>query len=187
VADNEFFSFEEALDELRLKDEELKRLVSEGEIRAFREGDTMKLRRSDVDSLRSDLSGEVVSVGGASEEVVFEEAVDLEDEAGMATQEIADVDTLIEEDVEDVGEIDLVEEEDVAAGAPVRRSAPARRSAVGSASTADGESSEGMGLRIAAIATTLVLILGLPIALALSRGQVNSVAEGIAGIFGAKF
>ena len=70
---------------------------------------------------------------------------------------------------------------------PGARSAPARRSAVGSASTADGESSEGMGLRIAAIATTLVLILGLPIALALSRGQVNSVAEGIAGIFGAKF
>ncbi|MDP6519051.1 MAG: hypothetical protein QF411_04045, partial [Planctomycetota bacterium] len=124
MAENEFFSFEEALDKLRLKDEELKRLVSEGEIRAFREGDTMKLRRSDVDSLRSDLSGEVVSVADAGEEVVFEDAVDLDDEAGMATQEITDVDTLIE-DVEDVGEIDLAEEEDIAEAAPVRRSSAA--------------------------------------------------------------
>jgi excisionase family DNA binding protein len=180
VAENEFFSFEEALDKLRLKDEELKRLVSEGEIRAFREGDTMKLRRSDVDSLRSDLSGEVVSVADAGEEVVFEDAVDLDDEAGMATQEITDVDTLIE-DVEDVGEIDLAEEEDIAEAAPVRRSSAAAVVA------APAEESEGMGVRLAAIATTLVLVLGLPIALALSRGQLNSVAESVAGIFGAKF
>ena len=45
----EFYSFDEALKELRLKEEELKRLVSEGEIRAFREGDTMKLRKADVE------------------------------------------------------------------------------------------------------------------------------------------
>ncbi len=182
MAENDFFSFEEALDQLRLKDEELKRLVSEGEIRAFREGDTMKLRRSDVDSLRSDLSGDVVSVDDSGDEVVFEEAVDLDDEVGMATQEIADVDTLIE-DVEDVGEIDLVEEEEEVAAAPVRRSTAAA-AASGGAST---DESEGMGVRLAAIATTLVLVLGLPIALALSRGQLNSVAESVAGIFGAKF
>ena len=59
----EFFSFEQALDELRLKEEELKRLVSEGEIRAFREGETMKLRKADVENLRSELSGEVVDLG----------------------------------------------------------------------------------------------------------------------------
>ena len=47
----EFFSFDEALDQLRLKEEELKRLVSEGEIRAFRDGETMKLRRTDVETL----------------------------------------------------------------------------------------------------------------------------------------
>lgn len=178
MTDKEFFSFEEALDQLRLKDEELKRLVSEGEIRAFREGDTMKLRRSDVDSLRTDLSGDVVSVGDVGDEVVFEDAVDLEDEAGMATQEIADVDTLIEEEVEDVGEIDLDEEEIVEA-------APLRRSSAAAASVEPA--GEGMGVRIAAIATTLVLVLGLPIVLALSRGQLNSVAESVAGIFGAKF
>src|SRR4029077_10315216 len=107
VADKEqFYSFEEALRELRLKEEELRRLVSEGEIRAFREGDTMKLRRSDVENLRSELSGgEVVDLGGAGEELVFEDDTDLD--AGMATEEISEADTLLEEDVEDVGEVEL--------------------------------------------------------------------------------
>ena len=57
MADDQFLSFEDALDKLRLQEEELKRLVSEGEIRAFREGDTMRLRRTDVESLRAELSG----------------------------------------------------------------------------------------------------------------------------------
>ena len=56
MADDQFLSFEDALDQLRLQEEELKRLVSEGEIRAFREGDTMKLRAQDVETLRSELT-----------------------------------------------------------------------------------------------------------------------------------
>jgi len=36
LAEQEFYSFDEALKQLRLKEEELKRLVSEGEIRASR-------------------------------------------------------------------------------------------------------------------------------------------------------
>jgi excisionase family DNA binding protein len=88
-----FYSFEEALRELRLKEEELKRLVSEGEIRAFREGDTMRLRRADVDSLRAELSGgEVVDLGDAEDELIFEDDVPMagepHGEAGLATQEM---------------------------------------------------------------------------------------------------
>ena len=83
---DEFFSFDEALDKLRLKEEELKRLVSEGEIRAFRQGDTMKLRKGDVEALKSELTGgEVVDLGEPSEELVFEDD-GLLDEAGMATE-----------------------------------------------------------------------------------------------------
>jgi len=55
MADDEFYSFDEALNELRLKEEELKRLVAEGEIRAFREGEIMKLRRGDVEELGREL------------------------------------------------------------------------------------------------------------------------------------
>jgi len=103
---DEFISFDKALDDLRLKEEELKRLVSEGEIRAFRKGETMKLRQSDVDALRMELGGEVVDLGDADEELVFEDD-DLEGDSGMATQEISNIDTLLEEEIEDVGEIEL--------------------------------------------------------------------------------
>ena len=183
---DDFFSFDEALEELRLKEEELKRLVSEGEIRAFRKGDTMKLRKSDVENLRAELErasgGELVDLGEtASEELVFEDDADLDD-AGMATQEIASVDTLIEDDVEDVGELELDydEEEDVVpAAAPARRPRP-----VGVAAE---ESSEGMGLRFAMIASAAVLFLSLPVCIAISTGHADNLAKSIAGIFGQKF
>ena len=179
---DQFYSFDEALGELRLKEEELKRLVSEGEIRAFRDGDTMKLRRNDVESLRSELSGgDVVDLGGAAEELVFEDDSDLADEAGMATEEISNVDTIIEDDVEDVGEIDLEDEEPVAAR-------PLRRAGAAAAATeaASEEGSEGAGIKFALIATTAVLVLALPLCLAIgnNEGAVNSFASGVAGLFG---
>ena len=49
----DFLSFEKALRELQLRSEELKKLVSEGEIRAYRDGDSMKFRREDIASLAS--------------------------------------------------------------------------------------------------------------------------------------
>jgi excisionase family DNA binding protein len=175
---DEFFSFDEALDELRLKEEELKRLVSEGEIRAFRKGDTMKLRRSDVEALRTELStgGEVVDLGESTEELVFED--DADDDAGMATQEIADVDTIIEEDIEDVGEIDL-DDEPIAA-APVRRTGAL-------AAAREEEEVESMGMRFAMILSAVVLALAVPVCLAVTTGNADDLAKSIAGIFGQSF
>jgi excisionase family DNA binding protein len=189
---DKFFSFEEALHELRLKEEELKRLVSEGEIRAFREGETMKLRRTDVEALKSELSGgEVVDLGDVREELVFEDDVDLGDEAGMATQEISDVDTILDDDVEDVGEIELEEEparETRARPAgPERRTGPARAPAAAAAALVAEEEPEGAGVRFLLIATTLLLLAGLPVALSVSTGRPTSLAQGIAAIFGASF
>jgi len=176
---DDFFSFDEALSELRLKEEELKRLVSEGEIRAFRDGETMKLRKGDVEALRSELGGgEVVDLGESSEEIVFED--DLADEAGMATEEISDVDTIIEDDIEDVGEIEI--EEEVVAAAPVRRAGAASRS------SAKEEEGEPMGIRAAMIITALVLIAALPVMFSVSEGEANGIAKGIASMFfGDKF
>lgn len=189
---DDFFNFEEALDQLRLKEEELKRLVSEGEIRAFREGDTMRLRRADVEHLRTELmGGDVVDLGGAEEELVFEDDIDIDD-AGMATEEIADMDTLLDDDVEDVGELDLASGfEDVAevaapaavAGAGI--AAGARRSA--GASAALEEESEGVGMRLVMILTTAILILGLPVVVSLSSGHASGIAKMVAGLFGQKF
>ena len=169
MAEKEFMSFEDALKELRLKEEELKRLVSEGEIRAFREGETMKLRKSDVQNLRGELSGgEVVDLGGAGEELVFEDDSDMD--AGMATEEIAQADTILEEDVEDVG----VAETPVAARA-ARRPIAAR--------AAEEEETEGMAFRIAMIATSAVLVLAFPIVFSSGSGNLSDIAKGIAGIF----
>lgn len=177
---DEFFSFDEALDELRLKEEELKRLVSEGEIRAFRKGDTMKLRKSDVEALRSELTGgDVVDLGEGGEELVFED--DTDDDSGMATQEIADVDTIIEEDVEDVGEIDLEDDEpETVPVAPVRRTSAL-------AAVREEEEQESMGLRLAMIASAVVLLLALPVALAVTTGQADELSKTIAGIYGQGF
>ena len=75
----DFLSFEKALRELKLRSEELKKLVSEGEIRAFRDGDSMKFRAEDVEALGSRADAEE-----ASEELSFADS--LEDDTGMVTE-----------------------------------------------------------------------------------------------------
>ncbi|MBL8858520.1 MAG: hypothetical protein JNL28_08460 [Planctomycetes bacterium] len=187
---DQFFSFEEALKELRLKEEELKRLVSEGEIRAFREGETMKLRRSDVETLRSELSGgEVVDLGDVKEEFIFEDDA-LSDagmatqEIGMATEELSEVETIIDEGVEDVGVFDDAEEEepepeeeeDEAVAAPI-----ARRIAIVEEVP---EEYEGAGLRTMLLVTTLLLVFAIPFTIAISSGVFSTLATTLASAFG---
>jgi excisionase family DNA binding protein len=179
VAEKEFFSFEEALRELRLKEEELRRLVSEGEIRAFREGDTMKLRRSDVETLRTELSGgEVVDLAGAGEELVFEDDTDLD--AGMATEEISEIDTLLDEDVEEIAELEL---DEVGEGTDADPVTPIRRVAAAE----PDEPSEPLFVRAVAILTTVVLLLAIPVCISAATGNAMSLARGLAGLFGNDF
>jgi len=193
VADD-FYSFDEALDELKLKEEELKRLVSEGEIRAFRKGDTMKLRRADVENLRAELDRDLVDLDDTVDELVFEDDTDLDGDTGMATQEL-DVETLVDDPVEQVAELEL---EDIEEAAPVRsaRSArggggdssrpPVRRqSAV--AVMDEEEEEEPTWVKGLLIATSVLLLLAMPILASLSTGNAGGLAKGIAGLFGAEF
>lgn len=176
-AEKEFLSFDEALRELRLKEEELKRLVSEGEIRAFRDGETMKLRKSDVENLRSELSGgEVVDLGAASEELVFEDDTDLD--AGMATEEISETDTILEE----VAEVELEPEERPAVRSR-RATAVTTTRAAAAVPVEVEETNVGAGWVAAAAITTIVMLLTVPVCLAISGGQVSGLAKSIAGIF----
>jgi hypothetical protein len=86
----DFLSFEKALRNLQMRSEELKKLVSEGEIRAYRDGDSMKFRSEDVESLSSQNEGD--------SKLSFADS--LEDDTGMVTEQISDEDTLLaEEDV----------------------------------------------------------------------------------------
>ncbi|MCA8950471.1 MAG: hypothetical protein KDE27_13280, partial [Planctomycetes bacterium] len=87
----DFVSFEKALRELKMRSEELKKLVSEGEIRAFRDGDSMKFRAEDVDALMSQSAGE--------SELSFADS--LEDDTGMVTEQLSDEDTLLADDDDD--------------------------------------------------------------------------------------
>ena len=48
----DYFSFDEVLGELDLSEDDLKRMVSEGELRAFRDENKMKFKREDVQHLR---------------------------------------------------------------------------------------------------------------------------------------
>lgn len=48
----DYYSFEDVMRELELGEEELKRMVSEGELRAFRDENKMKFKKEDVESLK---------------------------------------------------------------------------------------------------------------------------------------
>lgn len=181
----EFFSFEEALEELRLKEEELKRLVSEGEIRAFREGETMKLRRRDVEALRSELLGdEVVDLGEATEELIFEDESDLVD-PGMATEELVSAPTLLDADddldVESLEVEDLYEDE--LDGDELDGDEALVGAAVTSRSRTQEEPTKDGGMLALLIANALVFVLVIPILYALRVGTVSDFARALAGLF----
>lgn len=111
----EFYSFNEVLKRLHIDETKLKRLVSEGEIRAFREGDQMKFRRADVENLdltgaRSEEETGVIDLSAGkksdsetlTDDLIFDEGDDLDltsAEAGMATAEISSQDTIVDENV----------------------------------------------------------------------------------------
>jgi hypothetical protein len=110
----EFYSFDEVLRKMSIDEQRLKKLVSEGEIRAFREGSEMRFRRSDIDSMShtrpigggEDATAAIdLSAGGGrrtsetlTDDLIFDEGDDLADhETGMATAEISSHDTFIDE------------------------------------------------------------------------------------------
>ncbi len=154
---DDYMSFEKALAELNLRDEQLKRMVSEGEIRAFREGSSMKFRREDIDTMARRRKGE--------DELVFADA--LEDDTGMVTEEISDEDTLLAED--DV--------ESTRRASTTRSSRPTARAA---AAAPEEESKEPGWVTALAIAGGLVGIYGMLIAFSIAS---NTPPGGITGLF----
>ena len=148
---DDFLSFDKALSELKLRSEELRKLVSQGEIRAFREGDSMKFRADDVQALGSKAQGE--------EELAFADS--LEDDTGMVTEELSAEDTLLVEE----------EEEEVKPRASKRRSssrAPAARPASAPAAAQEVEQEPGW-VTACAIVGFLVLIWGFILTYSISQ------------------
>jgi len=125
---DDYISFEKALAELNLREEDLRRMVSEGDIRAFREGASMKFRREDLETLARRRKGE--------EDLVFADA--LEDDTGMVTEEISDEDTLLAED-------------DVEPAKPAKRNKPSARVAAQAAPAAAAGSEPGWVTAVAVL------------------------------------
>ena len=159
MSQEDFVSFEKALRDLQMRSEELKKLVSEGEIRAFRDGESMKFKREDIETLQE---------GGPEAELTFADA--LEDDTGMATEELSDEDTLLAED-------DLLED-DVA---PRPRRAGTETTPRGARARAAIEpSGEPAWTTAAAIACTVLLVWGMLYALQIASEQPPS---GLTGLF----
>jgi hypothetical protein len=130
---DEFISFEKALRDLKLQSEELRKLVSEGDIRAFKHGDSMRFRPEDVAELRRARGSEL----------------DLEDDTGMVTEEISAEDTLLADDEDEL----LEAAPRKAAAAPAARSSRAR-------AVAEVPSGEPGWVVGAAIVTALLMLFG---------------------------
>jgi len=181
----EFYTFDEVLKRLAINESKLKRLVSEGEIRAFREGDQMKFRRTDVENLdvtgaRSEEETGVIDLSKGKDEssetltddLIFDEGDDLDltsAEAGMQTAEISSQDTFVDEGgvgmtteplPADVGDSTQVVEEKTTT---TRTS----RSTTRRAAAAEPEEPKDTAWAILMTVTSIVMILGMIVTMTL--------------------
>ena len=87
----DYFSFEDVMKELELGEEDLKRMVSEGELRAFRDQNKMKFKKEDVESLKKGRITEptIILPSTPTSEVTDETVLDLD--IGQETAALSDV------------------------------------------------------------------------------------------------
>lgn len=178
--DKDYYSFDEVLSDLRMEEEELKRLVSAGEIRAFREKDTMRFKAADIERLKSSESDDDLEL-------------DLGDELDLAELGSDDeLDLDLSEDgeglvlVDDLGEKSglEVEEVDLAAGSGRGSSTPSRSVPRSQAkAAAEEEGSEGAGMLFLLAAGFIILIFANFAAVGAVDGTSNSLTGFIADMF----
>ncbi len=114
---DDFLSFEKVMRELQLEEDELKKLVSAGEIRAFRDADQMKFKKEDIVGFQKIQDGsepDVIDLLEDDQEPVEEGDQGLESAGDDLTEEIVFDDAEIDdadESLEDIS-LDLEEEEE---------------------------------------------------------------------------
>jgi len=96
----EFYSFEDVMQELQIDEDELKRLISAGELRGFRDGDEIKFRKDDVLKLKKSRETEPTIILSDSDQVRVPEG---EDE--LIVDESASKDTVVNIDVFETEEV----------------------------------------------------------------------------------
>jgi hypothetical protein len=169
---NPYSSFEDALRKLELEEDDLKRLISAGEIRAFREGSKMHLRAEDVDKVAKQLGiGSKVSEKDAGQSLQVEDlSLGAAGEEGMSTTQLSEEDTLLD----DVETVDVGQE--AAAVTPVQAG---RRAKAGEAEA----QKESTGILFAAIVTTALLVFAIPFAIGMVSSRTTGVTSGVVGMF----
>jgi excisionase family DNA binding protein len=176
VSDSDFFSFDKALDKLSLDEDDLKRLISAGEIRAFRDGSKMRLRAEDVDRVAKDLGAVDESDAG---EVLEVEEVGFDGDDGMVTTQLSEEDTLLDDGF-DLEEVEM-EEEAAPAARTARGSGRASAGRAAAAAPAPETEAESTGMLFATILTTAVLVYGVAFVFAAldarSTGLTDAVVE----------
>jgi excisionase family DNA binding protein len=206
----EFYSFDEVLRQLSIDENRLKRLVSEGEIRAFREGDQMKFKRTEIDTLagRSGRSGQTsetslteisleddssptVNVAKGKGDTLKDDLLDepdLSQRGGMRTAEISSQDTFIDQGG-DVGmstePIDFTEEqgeaEEVKDIAAEKKKTGARKAPT--RVVIEDEVSSPVWSAILGL-TFAIGVCGVLVALSASRGYSNGITNWFSKQFG---
>jgi hypothetical protein len=180
----DYIPFEKALKDLKMTEEELKRLVSEDEIQAHRGADgSVQLRKEDIDAL---LSGEE----DFAEELVFADE-DLEEDTGMVTAVLEDDSLLEEEPTLDLSpeEIEVDEDFEIEA-APSRGERPiaiqskSRAAAIRGLDQSEGQEEEESTLdKVLMIGSAIVLVYGLFFAWSVTQGQKSGATEWLANMF----
>jgi excisionase family DNA binding protein len=173
MSDNDFFSFDNALDKLELAEDDLKRLISAGEIRAFRDGSKMRLRTEDVNRVATDLGlGGEVNEQDAGEVLEVEEVMLSDDDnldAGMVTTQLSEEDTLLDDDLE------VVEVAEELQTAPLSGTGRAARGARVVADTA----TESTGMLLASVGTTAIMLWGMAFVVAMLDGRASGITSAV--------
>lgn len=202
----DYMDFEKVLKELEIEEEELKRLVSAGEIKAFRDAEKMKFKREEIEKIKDSRgdkgpdvielldSDEEISVGAEAdltEELTFDEE-ELGSDVGMATEQISD--EFLEEELSEEGggeEIELGafdEEEEVLTDAGT---APGRRTRGGKLVTKskiagmaeEVEEVEPQWALGILIVSTLALIIGTIVMIDIATSTPSPLVEWLVNIF----
>jgi hypothetical protein len=184
VSDKEYYSFEEVLKDLKLEENELKRLVSAGEIRAFRDKNTMRFKAEDVARLRGE--------PGAPQDVQLDDLeLDLDD-AAPAAAPAAEAEELVleeaapEEPALEVEEVDLAAEAPAEGPARGRGRTATRRAPAEAAAAAVGEP-EGKDSPLligALIAGVVLLIVANIVVLDSVTGAASGLSAAVSNMFG---
>jgi hypothetical protein len=208
----EFYNFDEVLRQLNIDENRLKRLVSEGEIRAFREGGAMKFKRNEIDGLAGrsgrgsqtsetslteisleDDSQPTVNVGAGAGETLSDDLLeepDLTASGGLQTAEISSQDTFIDQG--DVGmstePIDFTEDDDLGEDEEIEdmgvdRSRGRSRSQPRQRVVIE-EARTGAVTYIVLFLAGLVSIYAVLVTASISKGQSNGATKPVAEMFG---